>query len=537
MPERIATIVQPAQPTEVPRTGQTVVGSPDGSAFNPPEPLEPFGEYEQIEPLGQGGMGVVYKAWHKGLHRFEAVKMVRSAQLAGPHDLARFRFEAEAAAALDHPNIVPVYGVGEHPEKHLPYLAMKWIDGGSLTGYLAAHQPTPEDVARLLAAVCRAVHFAHQRGILHRDLKPDNILVDDSHGVPHVSDFGLAKKLDAQGTLAQSGALVGTLNYMAPEQGRGEKNLTTAADVYGLGAVLYECLTGRPPFDGPSLAEVVRKVTSEPPAAPRAVNPEVPRDLEVICLKCLEKTPKDRYASAEELAEDLERFARGEPIAVLQPGLWDWLRQVTRVCPPPSPNYSWQVKIWYGLILLALQASYFALVRTGGTAMDVWAVQIVAWVLMAMATWHFLVRRFRHLPETERHSAMIAVGFLPGTIAIMFAQVSLSDAPGSAREILPTYPAVMAVTGLAFFIVGSTHWSTFLWLGLGLMALAPVTGWWPEYAPIVCGVSVNACLLYWAYALKYTFGGKPAPPAVKSAGSSCEYTGVRRSDHSSRAKH
>jgi serine/threonine-protein kinase len=533
MPERIVTVVQPVPPTEAPRGGQTVVGSAAGASPAPPEPLEPFGEYEQIEPAGQGGMGVVYKAWHRGLHRHEAIKMVRSGQLAGPNDLARFHFEAEAAAGLDHPNIVPVYGVGEHNGR--PYLALKWIDGGSLTGHLASYQPTPEDVARILAVVARAVHFAHQRGILHRDLKPDNILVDRA-GVPHVSDFGLAKKLDSEGTLAQSGALVGTLNYMAPEQGRGEKNLTTAADVYGLGAVLYECLTGRPPFDGPSVGEVVRRVTMEPPPAPRAVNPEVPRDLEAVCLKCLEKDPKNRYASAEELAEDLERFARGEPIAVSAPGLWDWLRQVTRVRPPQSPNYSWQVKIWYGIILLGLQGALYALVRTGGTSYDVWIAHIIAWVAMGLATWHFLVRRFRHLPETERHSAMVAVGFMPGTIALMCALVVPSDKPRSAEMILDTYPAVMVVAGLAFFIVGSTHWSVFLWLGLGLMALAPVTAFWATEAPIVCGVSVTACLLYWAYALKYTFGGKPAAPTVKCVGSSCEYTGVRRSDHTSRGK-
>ena len=526
MPDRIATVVQGGQPTDVPRPGQTVVGT-GGATSPPPEPLEPFGEYEELAPAGQGGMGVVYKARHRRLNRFEAVKMVRAGVMAGPQDLARFRFEAESAGTLDHPNIVPVYGCGEVNGR--PYLAMKWIDGGSLTTYLAARQPTPEDVARLIATVARAGHFAHQHGILHRDLKPDNILVD-SQGHPHVSDFGLAKRIDADTSLAQSGALVGTLNYMAPEQGRGEKHLTTAADVYGLGAVLYECLTGRPPFDGPSLAEIVRRLTSEPPAAPRAVNPEVPRDLEAICLKCLEKDPKNRYPAAEDLADDLERFARGEAIAIQSPGVWDWLRQVTRVRPPASPNYSWQVKLWYAAILLALQAALYWLVRSDGTAGDVWRAHIIAWAAMAMATWHYLVRRFRHLPATERHSAMVAVGFMPGTVALMVALVPPSDTIGTAREVLATYPAVMVVAGLAFFIVGSTHWSVFLWIGLAVMALAPVTAWWPAQAPIVCGVAVAGCLAYWAYALRYTFGGRAAAGAAKSPGGSHEYLGVRKSD-------
>ncbi len=324
------------------------------SSDEPADSLGIFGDYELLSEIARGGMGVVYRARQISLDRVVALKMILTTRLPGEADMRRFRAEAEAVASLEHPNIVPIHEVGEHESR--PYFTMKFTPGGSLADHLSRRRRREEaltsgagivtpkertepphvgsyefkEIAALIAKIARGVHHAHQHGILHRDLKPSNILLDE-RDEPLVTDFGLAKQIEAESSLTLSGTVLGTPAYIAPEQAAGGKGLTTAVDVYSLGAIFYELLTGRPPFQADTPLETLRQVVEQEIRRPSSINHRVERDLETICLKCLQRDPAQRYRSAEALAEDLERWLRHEPIQARRSGAWErtlkWARR------------------------------------------------------------------------------------------------------------------------------------------------------------------------------------------------------------------
>src|SRR5262249_35934046 len=269
------------------------------------------GEYEILEEIGRGGMGVVYKARQVRAKRVVALKMILSGAHAGAAELGRFRTEAEAVARLQHPHIIQIYEVGEQDGR--PFFSLEFCPGGSLDRKLAGTPLPPREAAALVEKLTLGIQAAHTKGIVHRDLKPANVLLAED-GTPRVTDVGLAKKPGGVGQTAP-GAAMGTPSYRAPEQGSGQgKQVGPAADVYALGAILYECLTGRPPFRGPTPLDTLLQVVADEPVPPARLQSRVPRDLETICLKCLQKDPYRRYASAADLAEDLRRYQAGEPI-------------------------------------------------------------------------------------------------------------------------------------------------------------------------------------------------------------------------------
>jgi hypothetical protein len=349
--ESLAGRAEPAQEeTRTTQVGAGAAGPPTAGtekaaapARRPDAKVRSFGDYELLEEIARGGMGVVYKARQVSLDRLVAVKMILTGEFASPAAEQRFRVEAEAAAHLDHPNIVPIYEVGMHEGQH--YFAMAYVEGGSLADRIAAGPLPPREAAELVQTVARAVHYAHERGIIHRDLKPENILLAGSGkrptegggsgplaAVPRITDFGLAKRVQRPDGPTGSGEILGTPSYMAPEQASGKSHLVgPLADVYSLGAVLYVLLTGKRPFDAATAIETLLQVLERDPVRPSRLNPAVPRELETVCLKCLEKDPARRYESAQDLADDLGRFLRHEPVRARRAGAgrraWTWLQR------------------------------------------------------------------------------------------------------------------------------------------------------------------------------------------------------------------
>jgi serine/threonine-protein kinase len=465
------------------------------------------GGYELLDVLGKGGMGVVYRARQTALNRLVAVKMIQPEVYAGPAERARFRTEAEAAAGLQHPNIVQVYEVGEHDGR--PFLALEYVDGGSLADRLGGTPLPARAAAELVETLARAIHYAHERGVVHRDLKPANVLLT-AGGTAKVADFGLAKRLEGEAGQTRTGAVLGTPNYMAPEQAAGRvKEIGPAADVYGLGAILYELLTGRPPFQGTTLLETLEQVRSQTPVPPRLLRPQVPRDLETVCLKCLEKDPGRRYASARDLADELRRYLNGEPIRARS---FNLLERFTRALE--HRHHDVEFRSWGNLLLLIAplvglgHLSVFALALWGGPLLRVGVLLplVLLAVINGLLFWH---PRFRGtLPTTPAVRQLWALQLsqgLGGLLAIVLVyQIVSPDLP--LRE-LAMYPVWAIIIGEMFFVLGSTYWGRCYVFGVISFALSVLMPLHLAWAPAALGGL--ACVSLAAFGLHLRRLGKP----------------------------
>jgi eukaryotic-like serine/threonine-protein kinase len=474
-------------------------GAEDGSAL----PRE-FGDFELLSELGRGGMGVVYRARQKSLGRTVALKMVREAHLASEADRARFRAEAEAAARLHHPNIVTIHEVGTHDGQ--AYICMECVDGETLAELVVAAGPLPpREAARIVGVVARAVQNAHENGVLHRDLKPSNVLltVTDRSGdapptgvTPKISDFGLAKRIDRTESLTRTGAIVGTPSYMPPEQATGRKDLTATADVYALGAILYELLTGRPPFRASNPVDTLLMVLEQEPVAPRQLNPSVDRDLELICLKCLQKPSELRYQSAAALAGDLDAFLAGEPVSVQPGSLGSFVARLMRETHHAPVLENWGLLwMWHSAVLFVLCMATQVMAWSGVTShlvyLGVWGSGLMTWGGIG---WR-LRRRDGPVLFVERQIAHAWAGGTTASIGLFVIEVA------QGLESLTLSPVLPVIAGMVFlFKAGTLSGQFYVWV-VAYYATAVVMGVVPVVGHLVFGV-VSA-LSFFVPGLKY----------------------------------
>jgi serine/threonine protein kinase len=469
------------------------------SAVTPPR-AGIFGDYELLEEIGRGGMGVVYRARQISLNRIVALKMVLAGRLAEEDDLQRFRTEAESAGRLQHPNIVAVHEVGEIDGQH--FFSMEFIDGTSLAQRLRGGPLPGRSAARYIRQVARAVHCAHQNGTLHRDIKPGNIMIDRGDE-PHVTDFGLAKRLGEDSGQTRTGTVVGTPSYMAPEQAAGKtRELGPACDIYGLGAVLYELLTGRPPFRAETPVHTVMQVIENEPVPPRLLNANVDIDLETICLKCLEKDPARRYASAEALAADLDRYLNGEPITARTSNIIGRLTRTLERSQHDASFYNWSTMVLLiAAIVFVEHVLVFALTQMRQPSWLILSTKVAQFAFIGLVFWRNRGSRLLPTSGPERELWTIWLGYLGAYAINVFVSRSLAwhgiIGPGPAGERwddLILYPYSAMASGLAFFVMGANYWGRCYAFGLAFWTLAALMPLHIEWAPLEFGLLWSATL-------------------------------------------
>ena len=453
-----------------------------------------FGDYELLEELGRGGMGVVYRAVQKSLGRTVAIKMLLRRDLATTADLVRFRSEAEAAAQLDHPGIVSIFEVGEY-DGH-PFYSMQFVEGTTLAKRLRLGPLPAREAAALLAKVADAVHAAHARGVLHRDLKPSNILID-GNGEPHVSDFGLAKRLEAEESVTHTGAILGTPCYMSPEQAAGSRgDVGPTSDVWSLGTILYQMLTGRPPFQASSPMDTLLAVLESDPPVPRSIDRQVDRDLEMIALKSLQKPQELRYGSASELAADLRAFLAGEPVAARHGGFADIFARLFRETHHAVVLENWGLLwMWHSVVILALCVTTDVLAWQGVTTrwpyLVLWAGGLAFWAPIFWALRH----RTGPVTAVERQIAHIWGGSVIASVMLFWVEALLG------LPVLTLSPVLALLAGLVFFAKAGILSGAFYIQAAVLFATALVMCVARDVSHIIFGLVSGAC--FFVPGLKY----------------------------------
>jgi uncharacterized protein (DUF433 family) len=480
-PAEVVTL-EPAPPASEAATVAPSAGEP------PPAPgRAAVPGYEVLAELGRGGMGVVYQARQVSLGRVVALKMILGGEHAGPEMVRRFRREAEAVARLSHPHVVQIFEVGEHDG--LPFFSLEYVAGGSLAARLDA-TPWPADrAAELVEVLARAVHYAHEHGIVHRDLKPENVLLTED-GQPKVTDFGLAKRLREGTGTTQTGAVLGTPEYMAPEQAAGRKDVGPAADVWALGAILYRLLTGRPPFHAATPLDTLVQVLEQEPVPPRELNRAVPRDLETVVLKCLAKPTTGRYASAVDLADDLRRFREGEAVQArrLSPArrLLRWMRQ--------RPGAA----VVRGLVGAGVLAGAFWSVVLSGSLAGLGVMSVALVVLSAFC---------RARPRALATGTGVAGLFLiAAAIPLLAGAISYPSWMWKGADLVGAACVLPFLVGTAWGALQRERLFVFA-LGLALLLGLSLLGW-PHYLPtLLFGTAVAAYFGLISRVVRWYFGG------------------------------
>ena len=441
-----------------------------------------FGDYELLEEIGRGGMGVVYRARQISLNRIVAVKMILKAQLASEDDLSRFLAEAESAARLNHPGIVPVYEVGHREGRY--YFSMQYVEGETLGQRLLRGPMPPRETAAMMRTICGAIHEAHRHGILHRDLKPSNILIDNA-GQPIVTDFGLAKQVTGDvESITRSGAILGTPAFMAPEQASGNRGAVgVASDVYGLGTLLFAMLTGQPPFQGPAAVDVLLKVLEEDPPFPHQLNPRVDRDLEMITLRCLQKPIDLRYPDAQALYRDLDAYLNNEAISARSGQFLQVISRLFRDTHHAQVLENWgALWMWHSLVLLvcALVTQVLAWSEDENRLhyILIWTVISAIW---AGCFW-LLRRRMGPVTFVERQIAHVWGAGLIGVTSLFPVEYLLGLRP------LQLSPLLAIISGMIFLIKAGILSGWFYFQAAALFACVVPMALYPEAAHVIFGI-------------------------------------------------